>query len=235
MTALRRSEALAALLDVLAARLPPSALEWFQRRVRFLMTRAFDRPTFLTTFLEAARYLGHAALVLGSGESRRLSSAGVSWPVGGWGQDDLGRALLLLRAAERLPEGKHAALVASCYQAGEARERQAVLRVLPFLPSTERFVDLAVDATRSDVPQVFEAIACENPYPAAHLGGEDFNELVIRALAHGVAIDRVVGLTDRVTPELVRLATAYAHERMGTGRALPPGIGRLLSLAEAGA
>ena len=54
-----------------------------------------------------------------------------------------------------------------------------------------------MDAARSGVPPLFEAIACENPYPAAHFPALNFNHLVLQALVTGVALDRIVGLGAR--------------------------------------
>jgi hypothetical protein len=45
--------------------------------------------------------------------------------------------------------------------------------------------------------------------------------MVRQALVTGVALDRVVGLGARVTPELVRMANEYAAERRAAGRSVP--------------
>lgn len=104
---------------------------------------------------------------------------------------------------------------------GDTRERQAILRALPVLPHPDRFLALAIDACRSGVPSLFEAIACENPYPAAHFPALNFNHMVLTALVTGVALERLVGLGARVTPELVRMANEYAAERRAAGRSVP--------------
>jgi hypothetical protein len=74
---------------------------------------------------------------------------------------------------------------------------------------------------------VFEAIACENPYPAAHFPELNFNQMVLKALFTGVALERVIGLDGRVTPELARMANDYASERRAAGRSVPADIWRV--------
>jgi hypothetical protein len=149
----------------------------------------------------------------------------VDWPLEGWGLDDLGRVTLLLLAAARPGPGRLYELVDDCYRHGDTRERQAVLRALPLLPEAERFLPLGVDACRTSVQPLFEAMACENPYPAAHFPELNFNQMVLKALFTGVALKRIVGLDRRLTPDLARMASDYAGERRAAGRSVPSDIG----------
>jgi hypothetical protein len=71
---------------------------------------------------------------------------------------------------------------------------------------------------------VFEAIACDNPYPARFFPDLNFNQLVLKAFFTGVAVQRIVGLADRRNAELVRMAQAYASERLAAGRTVPPDL-----------
>jgi hypothetical protein len=146
---------------------------------------------------------------------------GLTWPLVRWALDDFARAALLLRAAEVLPPSDLEAVVDRAYRDGDTRQRQAVLRALSLLPDADRFLAVAVDAARSGIPPLFEAIACENPYPAAHFPAMNFNHMVLQALITGVALDRFVGLGARVTPDLVRMANDWAAERRAAGRSVP--------------
>jgi hypothetical protein len=151
----------------------------------------------------------------------------VSWPVGTWGADELGRVALLVSAAAHWPDAEVEALVEECYRQGDGAERQAVLRALPLLPAPERFLAIAVDACRSHIQPLFEAIACENPYPARHFPELNFNQMVLKVLFTGVALERIIAVEGRVTPELGRMAADYASERRAAGRSVPPDIGKL--------
>ncbi len=93
--------------------------------------------------------------------------------------------------------------------------------MLAYLESPAAFGDLAVEACRASAQSVFEAIACENPYAAAHFAESSFNHMVLKAVFTGVDLHRIAGLTDRVTPDLVRMAQDYAAERQAAGRTLP--------------
>jgi hypothetical protein len=136
----------------------------------------------------------------------------------------IGRMALLARALETTPEERHVALVREVYLRGDFAEQAAVLRALPLLPGPERFVDLAIEACRTNVLDVFEAIACESPFPARHFPEAAFNQLVLKAMFMGVALARIDGLDRRRNPELARMARDYASERRAAGRSVPPDI-----------
>jgi hypothetical protein len=186
------------------------------------MADAADGAEAVTALFSAAsRYAGRSALALTRDDTERLRGLGVTWPLTRWALDDFARGTLLLRAAETLDGAALQAVVDHCYGRGDIRERQAVLRALPLLPHPERFLALAADAARSTVMPVFEAIACENPYPAAYFPVMNFNHMVVAALSGGISLDRVVGLGERVTPDLVRLANEWAAERRSASRSVP--------------
>jgi len=131
------------------------------------------------------------------------------------------RLLLLLAASRRLSTEEFQRLVHSCYRGGDTSEREAVLRALPLLPEAERFVPIARDACRTHVQPLFEAIACDSPYPARFFSEDAFNQLVLKAVFLEIPLRRIDGLQDRRTPELARMGRAYASERAAAGRSIP--------------
>jgi hypothetical protein len=163
--------------------------------------RVFDRTAFHTAFASAGRRLGDGA--------------------------EAGRIDLLVAAAAGLEAAALVELVDECWRTGDNDERAAVLRGLVRLPDPARFVPLAVSACRTNVVPVFEAIACENTFPARHFVEPSWNQMVIKALFLGVAIERIIGLGERVTPELERMARAYASERAAGGRPVSDDTTRL--------
>lgn len=194
------------LTDAVARVAPPEGVEWLTTQL------VFDRTRFPAAFSAAGRKLGKGSVV-----EPRLR---IPWPAVS-GADECGRAALLLAATSSIESHEHVALVRDLIRRGEARERQAVLRVLAALPIPARYVDIAVDACRTNVQSVFEAIACDNAYPAAHFPNEAFAQMTLKALFTGAPLARVVGLRSRINDELVRMVEAYASERRAAGRPVP--------------
>jgi hypothetical protein len=200
-------------LDLVRAGIEPPGRAWLEAAVAAIRA-PFDREAFTVAFTMAARRVGRAALPAG------------------WSADEAARAALLIRAAAVQAPVAFAALVDDLYQHGDSRERQAILRALAWLPGSERFLALAVEACRTSVQPVFEAIACENEYPAAHFPELNFNQMVLKAMFTGVGLRRIVGLQGRITVELRRMAAGYASERRAAGRSVPEDIGVVLDNEE---
>jgi hypothetical protein len=78
---------------------------------------------------------------------------------------------------------------------------------------------------------VFEAIAAENPYPATHFPDPNLNQMELKAVFVEVAVDRIQGLDERITPELARMAEDYAAERRAAGRPVPADVDHIVSHA----
>ncbi|MGK4007281.1 EboA domain-containing protein [Sorangium sp. So ce1036] len=233
------------LLEILSRRIPPAAGSWLERveavtgagghqggapdAVVAGASTWLNSDRFLATFTAAARVLGKAPLGLEAAEREALAGAGFTGAADGWSLDELGRMTMITLVSRRLPAPELELLLETCYQQGDSRERQAVLRALPFVPGAERFVALAIEACRTNELPIFEAIACENPYPAACFPDLNFNQMVLKAMFMGVALARIVGLERRRSSELARIAEDFASERRAAGRSVPGDIG-LLSL-----
>jgi hypothetical protein len=141
-----------------------------------------------------------------------------------WSLDALARAALLLAASEALPFEAHTDLVEEAFRKGDNDERCALLKSLSLLPEPGRFLGTATEASRSHVQEVFEAIACENPYPAAQFPEQSFNQLVLKALFLEVPLARVEDWRTRCNAELGRMVCDYEAERLAAGRTVPADI-----------
>jgi hypothetical protein len=184
---------------------------------------------FAAAWSGAGRRLGRAVIEIGQEGEATLRAEGAPFVPAGWGTDELGRAILLLAAADTTRDpAKVVVAVDDLFRMGEMREQQAVLRVLGHLPEPSRYIDLAADAVRSNVVPVLEAIACENPFPSAHVPEPAFNQLVMKCLFNGVALGRVQGLDVRNNAELRRIVGDYVQERRAAGRVVPADVALIL-------
>jgi len=183
------------------ARHSPAGAAWLQT----------EGSRFPQAFAAAGRTLGRDEI--------SVEDCPIPWPR--TGADEVGRAALVLGAVAVLPPDQHVTFVRDLLRRGEVRERHAVLRVLAGLPEPVRFLDLAIDAFRTNVQSVFEALACDNAYPARYFTSAQFAQLVIKALLTGAPVGRIHELSSRIDAELVRMVEAYASERRAAGRPVP--------------
>jgi hypothetical protein len=197
---------LIASLVAVVARRAPGSVGWLQTQL--------GQP-FAPAFAAAGRKLGREPIT-----AEDAGSIPIPWAAG-TGVDECGRAALIATAMVAMPAEQHLSFIRDLIRRGEVRERQAVLRVLAGLPAPARFVEVAVDACRTNVPSVFEAIACDNAYPAKYFAPEPFAQLVLKALFIGAPVARIRDLPARIDDNLVRMVEAYASERRAAGRPVP--------------
>jgi len=210
--------------DLLSGLVTPEAAAWLAQA----LTDVSQPDRLIPRWSGAGRRLGKGVLALTEAEVAQLRAGGAPFIPRGWGADECGRALLLLAALGELPAAEHPALVEELYRTGETRERQALLRVLAYLPDPARFTALAVDSVRANVLSELEAIACENPFPGRYFPEPAFNQLVMKSLFNGIGLQRIEGLESRRAPELVRMVAAYASERRAAGRVVPDDVALVL-------
>jgi len=138
-----------------------------------------------------------------------------------WTLTDYVRLWLLIRALPKVPSSEQATWLLQLFEAGEMGEQVSILRVLPLLPDSARFLETGVQACRTNARDVFEAIVCENSFLVEHFPALNFNQAIMKAIFMEVPLSRVEGLARRITPELSRMAASYASERRAAGRTVP--------------
>jgi hypothetical protein len=177
------------------------------------------------SYPSAGMRTGRAPLTLSAADLRELNTAAPHIGFERWEREDAARALLLI--AHRGTGRSGDAFVAdalACFEQGDAREQQSFLRAIALWPEAKAFLPYAIDACRTNIVPVFEALACENPYPSQHFPERNFNQVVLKAMFNSIALQRIVGLPSRLNAELSRMARDYAAERTAAGRSVPADI-----------
>ena len=207
---------------LLRSRVSPKREEWLDEALR-TTAHPVRESALMSYYAGAGRRIGKQALALDEGERLQAEELDSELILDHWGADETLRAMLLL-SVDHLPAEEFLGIAGRAYSLGDSREQASWLRALSLLPGNERMLATAVDACRTNIVPLFEAIACENPYPARHFHEPNFNQLVMKALFSELAIARIVGLVRRLNPELSRMASDYVDEREAAGREVPKDI-----------
>lgn len=149
--------------------------------------------------------------------TRSLPDSATGWPRA-WRVDQAVRLDLARRLAPTDLE--------ACFATGDVEELIALYQGLALLPGDQRA--RAAVGVRSSVTPVFEAVALDNPYPAAHLDDGAFNQLVLKAVFSSSDLDRITGLRARWNPELQRMLADLVRERTAAHRPIDPRVIALL-------
>jgi len=172
-------------------------------------------------YSQAARPFPHEPL---DGRWTSCEAAPIPRAAGGSGRP---RAIEPLLASFRAPD---AASIRRTFdklcQSADVNELVAFYKALPLLPFPEAHAARAAEGVRTNITDVFRAVAHKNSYPAEHFDEVAWNTMVLKALFIGVPLHPIVGLDERANPRLMRMLCDYAHERWAAGRDVSPELWR---------
>jgi hypothetical protein len=193
----------------LTAAVPQAAVTWLDAQLA--RVAAGDERTLYLAMGMAGRRIGRA----------QLAADAASWSR--WSADQAARTLLVLSLPSTDPP-RWLAVLDRCFHAGTVEELVALYQALPLLPHPALLTPRAAEGVRSSMTPVFAAVALDNPYPAAHLADEAFNQMVLKCFFCGLDSARIVGLETRRNADLGRMLAHYARERRLASRPIDPAL-----------
>tara|TARA_R110002049_G_scaffold94181_5_gene232272 strand:- start:91 stop:948 length:858 start_codon:yes stop_codon:yes gene_type:complete len=140
----------------------------------------------------------------------------------------IGRIYLLFKVLEA-KEDFFKAKVANIIEVADKSELETFLKFLVLLPHPENFKFQAVEALRTNIATVFDAIALNNPYPALYFNEQQWNQMYLKAAFMQQNLNDIVQVDKRANKELARIISDYAHERWAASREIDPSFWRPVS------
>jgi len=207
----------------LRRQLSPEAMTWLEKSLAQLRTSGKDADLYMAVSL-AARKAGKADLALSEADVRDAQAARAGWDPRGWSADQAARVALLL-SLDNDPGRLSRCLDQLCITA-DVSELAAFYRGLPLYPDPPRYLARATEGLRTNMKNVFEAIAHRNPYPSEQFPEAAWNQMVLKAVFIGLALWPIANLDRRANAALARMLRDYAHERWAAGRPVSPELWR---------
>jgi hypothetical protein len=215
----------------LARQLPSEAIAWLEKSSAQIRAAGKDADLYMAVSL-AARKVGKADVTLSEADMRDAEAARPGWDPRGWSADQAARVALLL-SFDHDPERLSRCLDQLCITA-DVSELAAFYRGLPLYPDPPRYLARATEGLRTNMKNVFEAIAHRNPYPSEQFPEAAWNQMVLKAVFVGLALWPIAGLDRRANPTLARMLRDYAHERWAARRPVSPELWRCVGPFAAG-
>ncbi|MBI3509181.1 MAG: EboA domain-containing protein [Bacteroidetes bacterium] len=131
------------------------------------------------------------------------------------------RTLILLQIPNE-NETEYVHTIEDLFSTADAGEQVVIYSALPLFYFPEKFIPRCMEGVRSNMGEVFEAVANENPFPSNYLPEDAFNQMVLKSLFVGKPLYKIQNLHKRPNKKLAHMASDYAHERWAAGRELNP-------------
>jgi len=209
----------AALTRESARYFPQSGQGWFNKTLQALGTSQQVSEDLGLYSAMAKRKLGVEVLQ----QAAAIDCEHATLDISRWTCAEAARLVLLMTAIESSP-AQAESIITAYYRMGDESEHLALLSGLILLAPAEYLDVIALDAGRTNNLEVLAALSLDNPYPACFFSEDQFNQMVLKSLFLGLAIERVAGLAERANPELARMSENYVVEREEAGRSVPVDI-----------
>lgn len=200
----------------------PAALAWLDQSIAKAAAGATDRDVYLAVSL-ATRKLGKSDLQLTTSDIAQAGHVRTGWMPQNWTVAQAGRLLLVLTIDD---PGRLASLIDQLCTTADVGELVTFYSGLPLYPGPERYLVRALEAGRSNMKAVFNALAHHNPYPAENFDQNAWNQMVLKAVFIGSPLWPIQRLDERANPALARMLCDYAHERWAANRTVSPELWR---------
>ena len=201
-------------------------LDWINQQEKKLSGN-YSQRSFYLAFSSAARFIGKRKLKLNEEQLINAARIRKGWQPGKWNLLQSVRTYFLLMLPDEDPDE----YVSQCKQLQEAadiEEQVSLYAALPLLPCPMKLAARAAEGIRTNITDVFDAIALNNPYPADFLDTKAWNQMVLKAVFMQRPLYRIYGAEERLNPELAEMLIDFAHERWAASREVVPELWRFI-------
>jgi hypothetical protein len=212
------------LYRLLKKRVSPKSYVWLEDKLEGLGSNVNARGFYLA-FGACPRFVGKERIDLTEAEHNELSASYPNFGATEWTADQLARILF----TTALPTETNAAILDRLYGTADYREQVALYKGLYFLDNASDFVGRAREGLRTNITDVFDAIALDNPYPARYLPEDAWNQMVLKAMFMQRPMYRIYRIEDRKNPRLAEILLDYAEERRSAHRPVSPELWRFVA------
>lgn len=214
------------LQTIIEKRLNKKEWEWFEQQTNKLENN-FQSRTFYLTFSSAPRFIGKHQLRVTQEEAKYASQLREGFHLESWNLLQCVRTYFLLLLPHEDPQN-FISQINQLHETADFDEQVSLYAALPLLPHPELLSRRATEGIRTNITDVFDAIALHNPYPHDYLAEGAWNQMVLKAVFMQRPLYRIYGADDRVNEELARMLIDFAHERWAANRQVTPELWRFV-------
>lgn len=206
------------LKSILDKTVDAAANAWIQEKLDAIIATNSAKDLYLTYSLLANKVSSDKKLEISYVENERLRDYLMAQKANVL---QIARLYLLSKVLEENSAYFHPK-VANLIQVADTGELETFLKFLILLPKPEYFKNTAVEALRTNIATVFDAISADNPYPSIYFDDQQWNQMYLKAAFMQQDLSRILDVEKRANADLARIISDYAHERWAASRTVDP-------------
>ena len=201
-------------------------LAWVEEQEEKL-PEAHQMRSFYLAFSSAPRVIGKTDLRLTQVVTEEAGRIRKGFQLENWNLLQCARTYLLL-LIRSVDEEIYNLTLTKLHEAADVDEQVTLYSALPLLPYPQLLTKRAAEGIRTNITNVFDAIALNNPYPHDFLDEPAWNQMVLKAVFMQRPLYRIYGAEERANPELAKMLIDFAHERWAANRGVLPELWRFV-------
>src|SRR5690606_24930590 len=208
------SEALKKLIDT---NYTNEVVEWLENKIFEIVDNKSVKILYLTYSLIGSKVSSDSDVSYNSTDSdvsRYLKNHNAN-------QLQLGRIYLLVKVLES-DNVFFTPKISNIIQVADTVELETFLKYLILLPNPADYKNTAVDALRTNITPVFDAISLNNPYPSLYFDDAQWKQMYLKAAFMQRDLNLIMDVDKKANKELSRIISDFAHERWAASRDVNP-------------
>lgn len=221
-----KSRAVDFLREVIEEQWNEKEKKWITQQKEKLSTK-FESRTFYITFSFASRFVRKIDVHLSPKQLAEARDISKGFQPECWNLLEFVRAYLLLMLPSE-DEISYLFQLTRLYETADVDEQVSLYKALPLYSYPEKIAERCAEGIRTNITDVFDAIALNNPYPASFLDQDAWNQMVLKAVFMKRPLYKIYGADQRANAELARMLIDFAHERWAATRTVSPELWRFV-------
>lgn len=192
-------------------------IEWLENKIQEVVDNKSVKALYLTYSLIGSKVSSDSDVSYNSTDSdvsRYLKNHNAN-------QLQLGRIYLLVKVLES-DNVFFTPKISNIIQVADTAELETFLKYLILLPNPADYKNTAVDALRTNITPVFDAISLNNPYPSLYFDDAQWNQMYLKAAFMQRDLSLIMDVDKKANKELARIISDFAHERWAASRDVNP-------------
>lgn len=199
-------------------------LPWVEKKLAQLQ-EDFKARSFFLAFSSCPRFLQKENLSFSADQLQAIEQVYPNFAAQTWSKVELVRVLFMCQ----IPVAQNYQVLDTLFSTADIKETVALYKGLLFLENADTFALRAREGLRTNMTDVFDAIALHNPFPFLYLSEEAWSHMVLKAMFMGRPLYKVYQIEKRKNKKLALIFLDYAHERWSAHRKVSPELWRFVS------
>ncbi len=195
----------------------PESLAWLQEKVHKLADSKSTKDLYMVYSLLSSKFYSAKPVGFDEGENETLKY----FKTHKASLLQIARIYLLSEVLHQ-DQSFYTPKVANIIQIADTGELETFLKYLVLLPNPEEYKQTGVEALRTNIAIIFDAISLNNPYPAKYFNDQQWNQMYLKAAFMERDLSQIESVAERANADLVRIISDYAHERWSASRKIDP-------------